>query len=98
MLFGIPAFLTQTSVMAVSLICIVLFGYACWSANILTLPADLFRSEEVAQVSGLVGTAGAIGGMLFTLATGWLVQNVSYSPVFGLTSIMIVCGATAKMH
>lgn len=95
MLFGIPAFLTQTSAMAVGLICIVLFGYACWSANILTLPADLFRSEEVAQVSGLVGTAGAIGGMLFTLATGWLVQNVSYSPVFGLTSVMIVCGATA---
>ena len=81
--------------MAVGLICIVLFGYSSWAANILTLTADLFPSQEVAQVTGLVGTAGAIGGMLFTLATGWLVENVSYGPVFALASAMIVCAAIA---
>ena len=95
MLFGIPAFLAQDSTMAVGFICIVLFGYSSWAANILTLTADLFPSEQVAQVTGLVGTAGAIGGMLFTLATGWLVQNISYGPVFALASAMTVCAAAA---
>jgi ACS family hexuronate transporter-like MFS transporter len=95
MLFGIPAFLAQNSSVTVSFICIVLFGYSSWAANILTLTADLFPSEEVAQVTGLVGTAGAIGGMLFTLATGWLVENVSYKPVFALTAAMIICAAVS---
>jgi hypothetical protein len=36
----------------------------------------------------------AVGGKLFTLATGWLVQNVSYGPVFIVASIMIFCAAT----
>jgi len=57
------------------------------------LPADLFPSNEVARVTGLCGTAGAIGGMLFTLATGWLVQHWSYGPVFFLASAMIVSAA-----
>ena len=95
MLFGIPAFLAQNSTAAVTFICVVLFGYSMWAANILTLTADLFPSEQVAQITGLVGTAGAVGGMLFTLATGWLVQNVSYKPVFALTAAMIICAAVS---
>jgi ACS family hexuronate transporter-like MFS transporter len=94
MLLGIPAFLAESSTMALVCICVVLFGYSAWAANLLSLTADLFPSAEVAQVTGLAGTAGAIGGMLFTLATGWIVQNVSYGPVFALTSIMILCAAT----
>jgi ACS family hexuronate transporter-like MFS transporter len=95
MLLGIPAFFVRNSSLAVGLISVVLFGYSSWAANILSLTADLFPSTEVARVTGLVGTAGAIGGMLFTLATGWLVQNVSYGPVFALASLMILGAATA---
>src|SRR6266849_5919243 len=94
MLLGIPAFLARSSGVAVGLISVVLFGYSSWAANILSLTADLFPSEEVAGVTGLVGTAGAIGGMVFTLVTGWLVQNVSYGPVFALACVMIVLAAT----
>jgi hypothetical protein len=70
MLLGVPAFLAATRFMAVSWICLVLFGYSSCAANLLSLPADLFASSEVARVTGLSGTAGAIGGMLFTFATG----------------------------
>jgi ACS family hexuronate transporter-like MFS transporter len=59
----------------------------------LSLPTDLFGSSEVGQVTGLTGTAGAIGGMVFTLLTGWLVANVSYESVFVVGSGMIVCAA-----
>jgi ACS family hexuronate transporter-like MFS transporter len=93
MLLGVPAFLAESRFMAVWWICLVLFGYSSWAANLLSLPADLFTSSEVARVTGLSGTARSIGGMLFTLAIGWLVQHLSYGPVFFLASAMIVCAA-----
>jgi MFS transporter, ACS family, hexuronate transporter len=94
MLFGIPAFRARTSAAALTFISVVLLGYTGWASNILSLVADLFHTHEVAQVTGLSGTSGAVGGMLFTLATGWLVQNVSYGAVFIAASGMIICAVT----
>jgi ACS family hexuronate transporter-like MFS transporter len=70
MLLGIPAFLVKSGAVAIALICVVLFGYSSWAANFLSLPADLFPAGDVATITGLLGTAGALGGMLFGLATG----------------------------
>lgn len=95
MLLGIPAVRAQNKFVAVAWICVILFGYSSWAANILSLGTDLFASDEVARVTGISGTAGAIGGMIFTLVTGWLVQSGSYGTVFALASGMIVCAATA---
>ncbi len=95
MLCGVPAFLTSNRAYAVALICVVLFGYSAWATNILTLVPDIFPASDVAEVTGLAGTAGALGGMLFTLATGWLVQKYSYAPVFALAAAMIICAALA---
>ncbi len=78
---------------ALAWISVVLFGYTGWASNMLSLPIDLFGSHEVGQVTGLTGTAGAIGGMAFTLVTGWLVANVSYASVFVAGSGMIICAA-----
>jgi len=93
MLFGIPAFEVRSNVVALAWISVVLMGYTSWASNILSLPADLFPSEEVAQVTGLSGTAAGLGGMLFTLATGWLVVNISYGSVFMASCVMILCAA-----
>jgi ACS family hexuronate transporter-like MFS transporter len=93
MFSGIPAFEVHSSVWAIVWISVVLFGYTSWASNILSLPADLFPSEEVAQVTGIGGTTAAFGGMLFTLATGWLAQNVSYGSVFVVSTGMIICSA-----
>ena len=98
MLLGIPAFLVRSGATAIALICVVLFGYSSWAASLLRLPTDLFPNGNVVCVPGLLGTAGAIGGMLFGLATGWLVQYVSYGPVFGLASAMIICAAVAVVR
>ena len=54
----------------------------------LTLPADLFPSNVVASVSGLSGTGAAFGGLLFTLLTSYLVDTVSYAPVFALAALL----------
>lgn len=91
MLCGIPAFRVRSSTMALALISVVLMAYTGWASNILSLVADLFPAHQVAQITGLSGTSAAIGGMVLTLATGWLVENVSYGSVFIVTSVMIVC-------
>ncbi len=93
MLCGIPASQTHSSAVALAWISVILFGYSSWASNILSLPADLFRSEVVGQVAGLCGTSAPIGGMVFTLVTGWLVQRGSYGWVFVLSCGMILTAA-----
>lgn len=97
MLSGLPAFEVRSNIAALAWISVVLMGYTSWASNILSLPADLFPTEEVAQVTGLSGTAAGFGGMLFTLATGWLVVKVSYGSVFIASCLMILCAATVIM-
>jgi ACS family hexuronate transporter-like MFS transporter len=54
-----------------------------WSANLFTLPSDLFPKAAVASVIGIGGMAGALGGVLFQLATGYVVGLThSYVPLF----------------
>jgi MFS transporter, ACS family, aldohexuronate transporter len=95
MLSGVTVTRIRSEILALSLICVVLLGYAGWATNVLSLAPDLLPGHEVGQVTGLAGTAAGIGGMLFTLLTGWLVGHVSYGSVFLVTSGMIVCAAVA---
>ena len=91
MLCGICASRASSAGMALAWVSVVLLGYTSWASNMLSLPIDLFGSHEVGQVTGMTGTAGAIGGMAFTLVTGWLTTNVSYESVFIVGSGMIIC-------
>jgi MFS family permease len=42
-----------------------------------------------------MGFAGGLGGMLFPLLTGFLIDRVSYAPVFLLVGIMPLIGTLA---
>ncbi|MCI1008652.1 MFS transporter [Pseudomonas oryzihabitans] len=58
-------------------------AHQAWSANLMTLPSDLFPKEAVASVIGIGGTAGAIGGMLMTTYNGYILEIFkSYQPIF----------------
>ena len=74
--------------MAIAATCFVTFGHAFWVANLQTLPTDLFNGHEMGTATGFSGMGGAIGGMLASLGTGWLVQNFSYTPVFLMAGVM----------
>jgi ACS family hexuronate transporter-like MFS transporter len=69
-------------------VAVVLIGFATaghqgWSANLFTLTSDLFPRRAVASVVGLGGFAGALGGMLISTLTGFLLETTgSYVPVF----------------
>jgi len=65
-----------------------MFAHQFWSANIQTLPADLFPSNVVGSVEGLLGCAGSFGGMLFGLLVGYLVEHHGYGPAFLIAGVL----------
>ncbi len=85
---GIPAVLAKDAMVSLALISLATFAYSAWASNILTLPADLFPPSIVASVSGLSGTGAALGGMIFTLIVGAVVDRFSYVPVFVAAGLM----------
>lgn len=71
---------------------VALIGFAAaahqgWSANLFTLSSDMFPKSAVASVVGIGGMAGAIGGFILQIATGYIVNATnSYLPLFILAS------------
>ena len=59
---------------AVLLIGLAAAGHQGFSANLFTLPSDLFPRRAVASVAGLGGMAGAVGGMLIAKVVGYVLE------------------------
>jgi ACS family hexuronate transporter-like MFS transporter len=93
MLAGIPTVLSGDWRVSLTLISVVTLTFSVWSANILTLPADLFPQNVVASVVGLSGTGAAFGGMCFTLIVGPVVDRYGYVPVFLIAGLMPLAAA-----
>ncbi len=83
-----PIFFAQsiTSVWgAVLLIGIATAGHQAFSANLYTLPSDVFPRAAVGSVIGIGGTIGAIGGMSMALFTGYILDAThSYALLFAI--------------
>ena len=78
-------FVTQVSNMwaAVLIIGIATASHQAFSANIYTLPSDMFPRSAVASVIGIGGMVGAIGGMIFSKTVGAILQATgSYHILF----------------
>ena len=76
---------------------IAIFGHNFLSANMYGAITDLFCENAVGRVTGLTGVAGGLSGLLFPLLTGFLVDRVSYTPVFLLASVMPLVGTVALL-
>jgi MFS transporter, ACS family, hexuronate transporter len=76
--------------LALVLFSIAFFGQQSWSTLVMTLPADLFPRRVVASVAGLVGFGGAMGGVIFNLVVGRVLdhfgRDVGYPITFALSS------------
>lgn len=81
MLTGIPAALTADRMVALACISGVTFGFQAWINNVQTIPSDVFPGDAVASVAGLGGVGAGLGAILFTLATGYVVDHFSYTPI-----------------
>lgn len=81
-------FVTNSPVeLAIVLFSIAFFGQQSWSTLVMILPADIFPRSVVGSVAGLVGFGGAMGGVVFNLVAGYLLDHgFGYGTVFALVS------------
>jgi ACS family hexuronate transporter-like MFS transporter len=59
-----------------------MFGFGLWAPNMMSLCADAFPRDSVGSVVGLGGMGAGVGGMVFTMLTGWTLDHYGYAPVF----------------
>ena len=61
-------------------------AHQAFSANLYTLPSDVFPRGAVGSVVGIGGTIGAIGGMSMALFTGYILETTgnNYSILFAI--------------
>jgi ACS family hexuronate transporter-like MFS transporter len=70
---------------AIAIFSLAYLGQQSWSTLVMVLPADLFPSQAVGAVAGLVGFGGAMGGIVFGEAAGYLLDHgFGYATVFTL--------------
>jgi ACS family hexuronate transporter-like MFS transporter len=68
---------------AVTLIGLATASHQGWSANLFTLPSDMFPRRAVGSVTGIGGFGGGLGGMAIATFTGFVLQFTgSYVPMF----------------
>ena len=60
---------------AIALFGVAYFGQQSWSTLVMILPTDIFPKNTVGAVAGLVGFGGAMGGVVFGQAVGYLLDN-----------------------
>jgi ACS family hexuronate transporter-like MFS transporter len=69
--------------LAVAIIGLATAAHQGFSANLYTLPADVFPRAAVASVVGIGGMIGAIGGMAMAKYAGWVLEKLGvYTPIF----------------
>ncbi|HPR30989.1 MAG TPA: MFS transporter [Prolixibacteraceae bacterium] len=101
-LLVVPIFMaSQTSHMwvAVALISMATFAHQGYAANIFTIVSDIYPKSAVGSVVGLSGFAGAVGGILFAPAVGFILEYTgSYYIVFGIASVAyLLCWLSLKI-
>lgn len=73
--------------LALGLVGLATAAHPGWSANLFTLPSDMFPRHALAAVVGIGGFAGAIGGMPIATFIGLLLEatgsRVPVSPMTG---------------
>lgn len=87
--------LAEAPVVWAGAICLVYLGHYALSANMFASITDLIPNSGVARVTALTGIAGGASGALFPLLTGWLVDAISFKPVFFIAAMMPAAGVLA---
>jgi ACS family hexuronate transporter-like MFS transporter len=83
---------------AVAILGVATAAHQAWSANLYTLPSDMFPRAAVGSVVGIGGTAGAIGGMLMAKFVGYVLDATgSYTLIFAVAGSVYII-ALACVH
>lgn len=72
---------------AIALLSLAAAAHQGWSANLFTTASDMFPRSAVGAVVGIGGMAGALGGVLFSVSAGKILQLThSYKALFGVSA------------
>ena len=71
--------------LAVGIVGLATAAHQAFSANLYTIPSDMFPRGAVGSVVGIGGTVGGIGGMLMAKFVGYVLQTTgSYTLIFAV--------------
>ena len=81
---------------AVALISLAVALHQAWATNMFTTASDMFPKEAVSSVVGIGGMTGAVGGILFPLLVGYLLDSYKAEGNLsgGYNLLFTVCGLT----
>ena len=70
-------------------------AHQAWSANLYTTVSDMFPKQAVASVIGLGGMAGSIGGMIFPIVSGIILDHFQAqgNSTGGYAILFAICGS-----
>ena len=82
--------------MAVGLISLAVAVHQAWATNVFTLASDLFPRRAVSSAAGIAGMAGAVGGILFPMLIGSLLDRYKAAGNLagGYNVLFTICGCT----
>lgn len=70
MMCSIPAAFVDSPALFIALVSVATMAHGLWTANALTLPADLVPQGSIGSVYGITATGGGLGGFIFMQITG----------------------------
>ena len=70
--------------------------HQAWATNMFTTASDMFPKEAVSSVVGIGGMTGALGGILFPMLVGYLLDSYKSEGNLagGYNVLFTVCGLT----
>ncbi|GAB2587379.1 MFS transporter [Spirosoma areae] len=79
----------------IALLSLAVAAHQAWSANLFTLVSDLFPKKAVSSVVGIGGMAGSLGGLLFPILVGSLLDTYKALDAIstGYNILFVVCGS-----
>ncbi|MGH9426332.1 MAG: MFS transporter [Terriglobia bacterium] len=88
----IPAIFASNLYMIASLFAVATFAYASFSTIAIVLASDLFKSDSVASVSGMSGTAAGTLTIVSTFLIGRIADTYSFKPILIAASLIPLVG------
>ncbi|MBH2005388.1 MAG: MFS transporter [Sphingobacteriia bacterium] len=79
---------------AVGLISLAAAAHNAWAANIFTVASDMLPKKALSSVIGIGGMAGSMGGILFPMLVGYLLDlyRLKGNIVAGYNILFVICG------
>jgi ACS family hexuronate transporter-like MFS transporter len=93
MLGSIPAMWTDAPLVSVLLISLATLGHGGWATTTQTIPGDIVAPRFVGTVYGMTAFGGGVGAIIFTYATGRLVDAYgSFTIPFVIAGVLPLLG------